>query len=182
MPVNLFRWVIPALAALMIFASFSTVSAASEIDPFVGSYSGEAEFEDAGEKTKRNMNVEIAKTKAGFEVSWMTITHQANGKVKEKQYKIEFVGTTRQGTFSSGMKRDLFGNRVPLNPINGDPYVWSHISGETITVYALNILEHGGYEMQEYKRTLTDGGLDLDYQRIRNGEKLKNIRAFLKRK
>ncbi len=170
------------LTTLVCLLFFSSAVLANPIDPFVGSYTGMAEIETGGKITSRSMNVDIATTKNGFEVAWSTITHRPNGKDKEKKYTISFIKTSRPGIFSSGMKADFFGNQVPLNPIHGDPYVWGHIEGATLTVYALHILEDGGYEMQEYNRTLTDGGLDLDYQRIRRGEKLKNIRAFLKRK
>jgi len=162
-------------------ALFTSASFANGIDPFVGSYAGTAEVGEGEETTPRSMNVDIAATKDGFTVAWTTFTHKANGRVKEKNYTINFIQTSRKGIFSSGMKSNLFGNKVPLNPIHGDPYVWSHITGKTFTVYALHILEDGGYEMQEYHRTLTDGGLDLDYRRISHGEKMKTIRAFLKR-
>ena len=65
--------------------------------------------------------------------------------------------------------------------MKGDPYVWSRITGNIFTVYSLLIDQDGGYEMQEYNRTLIEGGLNLEYLRIRNGEKLKNISAFLKK-
>jgi hypothetical protein len=68
-----------------------------------------------------------------------------------------------------------------LDPLQGDPYVWSRISEDTLTVYSLLIDEAGGYEVQEYDRTLTNGGLNLEYRRIRNGEKLKAITAFLEK-
>lgn len=181
MPANALRGFFPKLLVFVLLALVSRTSLASEIDPFVGSYSGTAEVENGGDVVRRNMSVDIARTEEGFDLSWVTITHKPNGKTKEKQYNIEFVKASRPGVFSSGMKLDLFGNRVPLNPISGDPYVWGHISGKTITIYALNIIEDGGYEMQEYRRTLSAGGLDLEYIRIRNGEKLKSIRSFLKK-
>jgi len=181
MPANVIRGFYTKLVIFVILALVSQTSLASEIDPFVGSYSGTAEVESGDGATRRSMDVEIASTDEGFDLSWVTITHKADGKIKEKRYDIQFVKSSRPGVFSSGMKLDLFGNRVPLNPISGDPYVWGHISGKTITIYALNIIEDGGYEMQEYRRTLRAGGLDLEYIRIQNGEKLKSIRSFLQK-
>ena len=160
---------------------FSNLAVAADIDPFVGNYTGSADVDHGGESAPRNMSVEIADTKDGFDVTWSTTIQRANGEVDEKQYTIRFLQTTGSDVFPSAMKSDVFGNRVPLDPLNGDPYVWSHIAGETLTVYALNILEDGGYEMQEYRRSLADGGLSLDYRRLRNGEKLRNVKAFLKK-
>jgi hypothetical protein len=79
------------------------------------------------------------------------------------------------------MGTNVSGNPVPLDPMKGDPYVWGRIAGDTMTVFALHINEEGGYELQEYHRTLSDGGLNLDYLRIRNGEKLKSVSTFLKK-
>lgn len=160
---------------------FSSGSSAAEIDPFIGSYTGSANVESDGETSLRDMNVIIAATRNGYEVTWTTITHKTEGQIKEKQYSIEFLLTSREGIFSSAMKSNLFGNKIPLNPMEGDPYVWSRITGKTFTVFALHIAEDGGYEMQEYNRTLISGGLDLEYQRIRNGVRLRSIKAFLKK-
>jgi hypothetical protein len=171
----------PKLLILSFLLVFTSVSSAAEIDPFIGSYTGSASVESNGETRLRDMNVIIAATKDGYEVTWTTIVHKAENEIKEKQYSIEFLPTSRAGIFSSAMRSDVFGNKIPLNPMEGDPYVWSRISGKTFTVYALHIAEDGGYEMQEYNRTLISDGLDLDYQRIRNGVSLKNIKAFLKK-
>ena len=43
------------------------------------------------------------------------------------------------------------------------------------------LAETGNYEMQEFHRTLVDEGLDLVFQRIRNGAVDREIRTLLKR-
>ena len=65
--------------------------------------------------------------------------------------------------------------------MQGDPYVWARIVGDTLTIYALVVLEEGGYQMQVYDRTLSEAGLELEFSRIRNGERLRNIATTLKR-
>jgi hypothetical protein len=79
------------------------------------------------------------------------------------------------------MKVNVFGGNVALDPMQGDPYVWARIEGPTLTVYALHILDDGGYEMQVYDRTIAEGGLELRFSRIRNGTSLRDIRASLGR-
>lgn len=156
-------------------------AAAQDFSRFIGNYSGSAQVEDAGVRSQRDMSVSIRATKAGFEVNWKSISHKAGGRLKEKEYTIAFLPTRREGIYSSAMGVNVFGNPVPLDPMKGDPYVWGRITGDTLTVFSLLIDRDGGYEMQQYDRSLADGGLDLDYQRIRNGEKLKSIRVFLER-
>jgi hypothetical protein len=48
-------------------------------------------------------------------------------------------------------------------------------------MYALLVTDEGGYEMQTYERTLTAGGMDLRYSRIRDGEVLRTITGKLKK-
>jgi hypothetical protein len=127
------------------------------------------------------MSVNIRTTDKGFEVNWKTIRHKSDGRIKESEYTIGFVPTQRDGIYSSTMRVNVFGNPVPLDPMKGDPYVWGRISGDTLTVFSLLIDKEGGYEMQQYNRTLTEGGLILKYLRIRNGDKLKIISAFLEK-
>jgi len=156
-------------------------AAADDFERFVGRYAGSAQVESGGESQKRDMSVTIKAAGKGFEVNWKSISHRADGRIKEKEYAIDFTPTRRDGIYASAMGVDVFGNPTPLDPMKGDPYVWGRITGDTLTVFSLLIDQNGGYEMQEYNRTLTEGGLDLDYQRIRNGEKLKRIQVFLER-
>ncbi len=167
--------------AIGLFSMIATVSLGSEIDPFVGSYNGSAEVESGGQTSQRDMSVDITTTKEGFRITWRSTAYKADGRVKEKEYTVDFLPTTRDGIFSSAMRTNVFGKAVPLNPLKGEPFVWSRVSGDTFTVFSLLIGEDGGYEMQEYNRTLAAGGLDLNYQRIRNGEKLKSVVTFLKK-
>ncbi|MDD9858418.1 MAG: hypothetical protein OXU96_10295 [Gammaproteobacteria bacterium] len=173
----------PAIGALSLFALlFAANLPAADFQQFVGSYSGSAQVESDGATRQRDMSVNISTAGKGFEVNWKSVSYKADGRIKEKEYSINFLPTRRDGIYASAMGVDVFGNPTPLDPMKGDPYVWGRITGDTLTVFSLFIDQDGGYEMQEYNRTLADGGLDLDYQRIRNGEKLKRIRVFLEKK
>ncbi|MGI9316424.1 MAG: hypothetical protein ACR2QW_03735 [bacterium] len=154
---------------------------AADIDPFLGEYSGSAEVDNNGSKETRDMSVKIRERKEGFSVEWESTIHKSDGRTKTKTYSIDFVATDRNNIFSSAMKTNVFGHAVPLDPMVGDPYVWSRITGDTLTVFSLHVDEEGGYEMQQYNRTLAEGGLQLHYQRIRSGQIQKTVETFLKR-
>ncbi len=151
------------------------------IDPFVGEYTGQATVELDGVEHNRDLKVSIAHTKGGFNVNWDTTKISASGKAKTKSYSINFVSSPRPNVFASAMKVNVFGGSVALDPMQGDPYVWARIDGPILTIYALLILDDGGYEMQVYDRTIADGGLDLRFSRTRNGNSLRDIRALLRR-
>ena len=188
-PIRLGRFASVATMALLLCLALGALPGAAqeggraEIADFVGEYVGEAEVVSAdGSSARRNLSVTIAATKDGFSVAWTTVTVKPSGDSKEKSYEIMFLPSDREGIFAAAMKRNVFGHAVQLDPMKGEPYVWGRISGDTMTVYSLFVDDHGGYEMQQYDRTLTEGGLKLEFDRFRNGETLRSVSAFLKRR
>jgi hypothetical protein len=173
--------IISRLFAIVVLVLAANTGMAADISRFVGHYEGSAEIEAEGELVPRDMSVDIAENEAGFEVAWKSIGRRADGSVLDKEFNIAFVPTDRDGIFSSAMKVDLFGHASTMDPMQGDPFVWARITGDTLTVFSMLIDEDGGYEIQEYNRTLAEGGLQLEYLRIRNGEKLRAIEAFLQK-
>ncbi|TMV08777.1 hypothetical protein FGK63_06555 [Ruegeria sediminis] len=171
-----------AALSLLWLLSLVVPAWATGIAPFVGSYEGSAELVDSeGTSTPRDMSVTITETKSGFNVSWTTTTYKPDGRVKEGKYSVDFVPSDRENIFSAAMARNVFGHEVQLNPMKGEPYVWGRIVGDTLTVYSLFIDEQGGYEMQQFDRTLAEGGLNLSFSRFRNGMKSRSVETFLKR-
>jgi hypothetical protein len=171
---------IRALLVCTTMALAATAEAAHPgIEAFYGEYEGEAVMDYHGELRKRDLRVKISPIKKGFTVNWVSVTRRANGKLKRKEYSIDFHPTRRQSIYRSGERKDLFGNHVPLDPMQGDPYVWARVDKDTLTVYALHVLEDGGYEMQTYARTRIPEGLDLKYSRVRDGEILRTVTGIL---
>jgi hypothetical protein len=147
----------------------------TELAPFFGTYVGHSDPADDGEKVKRDLGVSIEPADDdGFRLTWTTVRHKLDGRRKEDKITIDFLPVRRQGIFSSAMRRDKFGHRIPLNPLKGDPYVWAR-------VYAMRIRADGGYEMQVYDRTLVGDGLALVFSRVRDGETLRSITGTLRR-
>jgi hypothetical protein len=162
-------------------------AATVSIQAFYGAYEGESisvsdenlgSDEDLG---KRDLAIAIVPRKNGFNLTWTTVTYAEGSSASRKTYSIDFVPTRRGNIYASAMRTDLFGNRVPLNPLEGDPFVWATLHGKTLTVYALLITPAGGYEMQTYHRTLTSQGLRLEFSRVRNGSPLRFITGTLVR-
>lgn len=169
-------------ACIWLAASFQQANA-TNIEPFVGDYTGSAEVVDAdGTSTPRDMSVSIHEIKGGFNVSWTTTTYKADGRIKDEKYSVDFQSSDRADVYSAAMKRNVFGHEVPLDPMKGEPFVWGRIEGDTLTVFSLFIAENGGYELQQFDRTLADGGLDLSFSRFRDGVKSRSVETFLKKK
>lgn len=169
-------------APLCLALVVSTAPAQAEsIKDFVGVYKGTAEFLEHGEPRKRDMSTTITTTKDGFTVSWTSTSYKSDGRIKEKSYTIEFVPSQRDNIFASAMKTNVFGKQVPLDPLKGEPFVWARLVGHELTVFSLFINEIGDYEMQEYNRSVMEGGLALEFRRMRNGVEERTVRTFLER-
>lgn len=178
---GLFR-TLQALAAAAIFCLVAQ-TAWADITRFVGHYTGSAEVVDIdGSKRQRDMSVTINETKKGFSVKWTTTTYKTRGRIKEATFEINFVPTDRNGVFAAAMKRNVFGHETQLDPMHGEPYVWARIEGETLTVFSLFVNDSGGYEMQQFDRTLATGGLDLEFTRTSNGKETRTTEVFLEKK
>ena len=172
-----------ARIALLLALVIATVTASAEFEAerFFGLYEGQAISDRQGEITNRDQTVDISPHKKGFMVNWVSVSRKPNGEIKRKNYNIEFTPTRRSHIYQAGMRTNIFGRRKPLDPMHGDPYVWARIEGPVLNVYALHVLEDGGYEMQIYKRTLTAQGLDIKYSRLRDGKLLRSVNGSLKK-
>jgi hypothetical protein len=167
------------LALACLFGARPVTARDQSIDAFFGAYEGTSISGAAEGISVRDIKVSIAPTKRGFNVTWNTTTRKADGKLKVKTYSIDFEPTKREGIFGSEMRRNKFGDRVPLDPLGGEPYVWARITGNVLTVYSLHITTEGSYEMQVYHRTRTEEGLSTEFTRFREGEPMRAVTATL---
>jgi hypothetical protein len=165
------------LISLLMLACFP---ARADISRFVGDYVGTAEVVEAdGTAVPRDMSVTIAEQKGGFQVEWTSTTYRSDGRVSEKSYSINFVPSVRDGIYAAAMQRNVFGHEVQLDPMKGEPFVWARIEGDTLSVFSLYVAPDGGYEIQQFDRTLASGGLDLKFSRVRNGEIQRTVSSYL---
>ncbi|GAA6201560.1 hypothetical protein [Aquicoccus sp. SU-CL01552] len=170
------------VAALVLTITAAPARANGSITPFVGKYTGSAEVVSAdGSRAPRDMSVTISANKKGFTVEWTSTTHRPDGSFKSKSYAIDFLPTERNGLFSAGMRRNVFGHAVQLDPMKGEPFVWGRIHDDTMTMFSLFVDENGDYEIQQFDRTLAEGGLDLKFIVTRNGVEQRSVETFLKR-
>jgi len=176
---NLWASRLQAAALVVLFGLWAQVAGA-EISRFVGDYTGSAEVLAAdGTLTPRDMSVSIRENRKGFSVQWTSITYKPDGRIKEKSYSIDFVASDRPDIYAAAMTRNVFGHTVQLDPMKGEPFVWGRIVEDTLTVYSLFVDDIGGYELQQFDRTLSKGGLILEFSNLRNGEKQRSVKTFL---
>ena len=179
------RWLL-LVGLVASWASGFVVADGRPIEAFYGQYIGHASSNISRQSNnnvmiKRDLSVTIGPTaKKGFFIGWTTVSHKSSG-INRKDYQINFRSSDRDNIYASAMKTNVFGGQVSLDPMQGDPFVWARIKGDTLTVHMLLITEDGGYEMQIYNRTLNAQGLLLEYRLLRTGEQLRQIRTQLVR-
>lgn len=160
----------------------SSLGAPGILQKFFGSYTGQSiSLADQG-LSERDLAVTIKPYQnEGFSLDWTTITKRPDGKTKHQSYSVAFEPTPRAGIYRAAQRRNMFGHFTPLDPMAGEPYLWAHLSDDTLTVQALIITEDGGYEIQTYERRLAPHGLDLTFSRIADGKILKTIDGVLRK-
>lgn len=168
-----------AAAALSLASALPTFA---DVSRFFGEYVGSAEVIEAdGTAVPRDMSVKIQEHRKGFQVNWSSTTFRGDGRVSEKSYSINFVASERDGVYSAAMQRNVFGHEVQMDPMKGEPFVWARIHEDTLSVYSLSVAANGEYEIQQFDRTLAEGGLELEFLRVRNGAIQRTVTSFLER-
>jgi hypothetical protein len=171
-----------ALTVVLVLAGGHPVyGAGANLEPFFGKYEGTAVMDHGTGVQKRDIGVEILRHERGFTLEWVTVTYKADGTPKRKNYSVHFEPSGRTDIYASAMRTNMFGDRIPLDPLQGHPYMWARISGATLTVFVMFVSESGGYEMQTYDRTLTKSGMELRFSRVRDGIPLRTVTGTLRR-
>jgi len=173
------------LVSVILFAAASLgealASPPAAIEPFFGRFEGRTIVGDDGATTSRDLTVVIQPDGDRFRIEWTTATRQPDGEVKRKTYSIGFEKSQRPNIFRSTMRTDMFGHQVPLDPLKGDPYVWCRVAGPVLTLYSLQILDDGGFDLQIYQRTVEGDRMSLHFTRLREGEPPRELTATLER-
>ena len=171
-----------AVASTLAFAAPAAWAAAS-LEPFFGTYVGVAEVKDfrgGGAVRQRDMDIVIEPYKqGGFRIHWVNVAlvdgKRAAPGVERRVQTVLFEPAEDRGFFVEVAESSPFRERGETHPMRGDPVRWASLDEEGLHVYSFLVLEDGRYELQVYDRTLTDIGLDIRFQRIVDGEVVREI-------
>lgn len=149
-----------------------------DMNAFYGRFEGMGIAEDAEsiyfETTVRELAVEIRPGAEGFEIYWSTAFSKGGDPNaptrKQREATIKFAPTAQPGIFAS-IERDPFGK----------PMWWAALRGQTLYTYMMQIDNQGQWIIQKYARTLTGTGMDLQFERYRDGEDVRTVKGRLNR-
>ncbi|MDH3659754.1 MAG: hypothetical protein OEU92_06960 [Alphaproteobacteria bacterium] len=173
-----------ALAACLLIAhgQVRQGQAAEDLLPFHGSYVGHATVEDltTGERHQRDLDIVVSPYRRhGLRIDWVTV-RLVDGRrdvpgVKRWSQTALFEPADGSGFLVEVGKSDLFRESRATVPIQGDPVRWSRVDGDVLHICTFVVLEDGRYELQVYRRILTDIGMNIHFERIVDGEVVRRV-------
>ncbi len=169
------------LAASAFLAAGVVLSASAHADnvveKFFGNYvgAGSAVILGTDRRETRDLDVTVERYKnEGFTLKWITVIRDENGgrtgaDVKRREVEENFVPVEdKENVFILSPDGGLFHKSELPNPLEGDAVRWAAIEGNAMIVYSLAINEHGGTELQVYRRTLTKKGMSISFIRLQD--------------
>jgi hypothetical protein len=169
--------ILAVLVALLV-AQGARAEDALPLDAFFGSWNGSAIDTRVEETTVgyglRDMDVRIAGTADGFEITWVTVIQaqgaDADATAQRRSTTARFVRagpSTWEAEGANGSEAVWF-------------HTWARLAGRSLTVYVLEIDESGIYQVSRYERTITPAGvMDLKFTRIRDGTTVRRVTGNL---
>jgi hypothetical protein len=169
-----------ALGVLLALAGAAGKAAAAELTDFFGTYVGNAQELDDTEPMARDIDIVIEPYHdEGFQIHWITVT-KVDGRrdvpgVERDVNEVRFKPAEGKDFYVEVPRPNPFREREETRPMRGDPVRWAAIEGDSLYVYSFVVLDDGRYELQVYERELTDMGIDLDFQRLVDGQLAREI-------
>ncbi|WP_416897289.1 MAG: hypothetical protein ACMVY4_17625 [Minwuia sp.] len=173
------RILVPFLAAVCLLSSAALAQDVS-IKAFHGLWKGNALSESNISAhfrvTARDMDVEIRSFGAGgFTVRWATVLRQEG----DPNAPSEVLKETQVAFNPVAGRPNVWRAATPEDPMDGRGYYWARLDDSTLSVYSLGVGQDGTAELQIYRRTLVDLGMQLEFTRNVDGESVRTARGKL---
>jgi hypothetical protein len=166
-----------AIVGLLILATPGARAEDEMVKPFVGNYVGSGTAENMAAKNRevRDLDVSITPFKDdGFTIKWITVIRDEAGARTDPDVKRRLVSghlmpvEDKENLFVLAPDGGLFQKSETPDLLKGDAVRWASIDGSSMIVYSLAIGAAGGSELQVYRRTLTEKGMDVVFVRLKD--------------
>lgn len=159
-----------------------TALADEPIEAFYGVYVGSAEVFDGDGNVveERDLEIEIGAGERGaIHIRWSNVT-LVDGRrdvpgVEWRLQHLSMVPRRGDGLFVEDTRGSLFSGRRDIEVMGGDALRWGRIQDNSLDIFAMGVLDDGGYVLQSYARRLTDIGLEIEFRAYRNGSLIRSI-------
>jgi len=178
------------LAAMVLGALLLAGPAAhgAGIEDFFGTWRGiEVSAPTGLEFQAGDLDVAIEPYERGFHMRWTTLDRAgAEAGFIAQPAEASFSETERPGVYEydpggGSLLTSLFAAPATGNPLEGETLLWARLEETALVVYSLSIDPDGGFDLNRYARTLSDGGMVVNYQRRIEGREPVSIEGRLER-
>jgi hypothetical protein len=170
-----------ALAAVLLAALAPAPSHAADdlsIAAFFGTFSGGGVAENRDSLyfavTARDFDVTIRPEGKGFRVDWTSVIRRGGDPrhpdVRRNKATKVLIPTGTRGVYRGTESGD---------PLTGKELCWARLKKNTLSVFLMTVDRNGIYELQQYDRTLTPGGMRLTFKAWRDGDELRTVSGRL---
>lgn len=168
----------------LVLSSLAAPVPGAELEDFFGTYVGVASVDNlrAGTRAQRDMDIVIERYKDdGFRIRWINVS-LVDGRrdlpgVERRVQTVLFAPAEDSEFYVEVRPSSLFHEQGEMQPVMGDAVRWAALLDDTLRVTTFQVLDDGRYEMQIYDRTLTEQGLDVDFDRILDDQVVRTIRG-----
>lgn len=179
-----------ALAGFAVLASYDAHADEEKVAPFLGTFvgSGTAENLAEGERETRDLDVTVTPFQDdGFTINWITVILGESGDrtgpdVKRREVTENFLPVEdKENLFVLAPDGGLFQKSETPDLLSGEAVRWAAIDGNTMIVYSLAIEAAGSSELQVFRPSLTQTGMDISFVRLRDDEIVVRMKGELVR-
>lgn len=158
------------------------VLADEPIEAFYGTFVGSAEVRDSDGTLveERDLEIQIGEGDRGaISILWSNVT-LVDGRrdlpgVEWRLEQLSMVPRRGDGLLTEDTRGSMFSGRRDIEVMAGDALRWGRIQDNSLDIFAMGLLEDGGYILQSYARRLTDIGLEIEFRAYRNGHLVRTI-------
>jgi hypothetical protein len=165
-----------AVLAVALALGVGLAQAADDLSPedFFGHYKGSGASRGPNvtyyELTLRDLDVQIGPEDNGFYVAWTTVIRDYWEKESRRR--------SARVTFEPSGRAGIYMERAAADRVT-EGLTWAAITGDTLTVRVLAIVDDGSYAVQTYHRMLTEKGMFLHFLSDRDGRTIRMVSAQL---
>ena len=155
-----------------------------QLKPFFGTYEGDAVSQLNA--SVRHLKLFIMPFNDGFKLVWETLIRSSQNKDLSRKRKaaFTFLPTAVPGLYRQDMRVSIFEKARRLDFTKGEPLVWAVLYKRTLTAVHLILDDNHDYNLQIYRRTLSEdaASLDLQFSCDVDGTQSEVVKGTLRRK
>lgn len=150
------------------------------IDDFAGHYVGRGVTRSRGSRqfglASRDLDVKIEVTGKDFKITWTTVRRRQLPGSKKRT-------VTQTITFKATQHKNVWQAENSNTLMSGKPVIWARLRGARLTVYVMRMNPRtGGYASAVYTRELIEGGMQLRFRRVTEGNPVRTVVAYLEKR